>query len=174
MRRLWLIPISALILLVGAGATAGLIAASEAPPAPLEQIQTVEKLTPDTPVLPEPASSVSSDDDSPPLPPEKPDIQYPNLGYALDQVATAAENEESSSREAGVDAAGSTPEPVAVSIYLSGHVDDVVAFLEDNGGDPRNVGEDYIEAYVPVTLLGELSGQPEVLRVREIIPQIAN
>ena len=32
------------------------------------------------------------------------------------------------------------------------------------------MGEDYIEAYVPVTLLGELSHQPGVLRVREIIP----
>ena len=46
----------------------------------------------------------------------------------------------------------------------------MVEFLEDNGGDPRNVGEDYIEAYVPVTLLGELSEQPGVTRVQEIIP----
>ena len=39
-------------------------------------------------------------------------------------------------------------------------------FLQDNGGDPRNVGEDYIEAYVPVTLLGAVSEQPGVIRVR--------
>ena len=45
-----------------------------------------------------------------------------------------------------------------------------MAFLEDNGGDPRNVGEDYIEAYVPVTLLGPVSERPGVLRVREIVP----
>ena len=45
----------------------------------------------------------------------------------------------------------------------------MVAFLGENGGDPRNVGEDYIEAYVPVTLLGTASEQPDVLRVREII-----
>ena len=32
------------------------------------------------------------------------------------------------------------------------------------------MGEDYIEAYVPVTLLGLLSEQPGVLRVREIVP----
>ena len=49
-------------------------------------------------------------------------------------------------------------------------MDAVVRFLEDNGGDPRNVGEDYIEAYVPVPLLGQLSEQPGVIRVREIIP----
>ena len=59
---------------------------------------------------------------------------------------------------------------VAVTIYLSGSVDEVVAFLEENGGDPRNVGEDYIEAYVPVSLLGPVSARPGVIRVREIVP----
>ena len=53
---------------------------------------------------------------------------------------------------------------------MSGSVDEVIAFLEENGGDPRNVGEDYVEAYVPVTLLGPASEQPGVLRVREIVP----
>ena len=59
---------------------------------------------------------------------------------------------------------------MAVTIYLSGNVDGVVSFLEDNGGSPRNVGEDYIEAYVPVPLLGQVSEQFGVLRVREIVP----
>ena len=59
---------------------------------------------------------------------------------------------------------------MAVTIYVPGDVDSVVTFLEDNGGDPRNVGEDYIEAYVPLPLLGTLSEQPGVIRVREIIP----
>ena len=72
------------------------------------------------------------------------------------------------------DAASNSPvhsgESVAVTIYLSGSVDEVVSFLEDNDGDPRNVGEDYIEAYVPVTLLGTVSEQPGVIRVREIVP----
>ena len=59
---------------------------------------------------------------------------------------------------------------VAVTIYLSGNVDDVVKFLEDNGGSPLNVGEDYIEAYVPVSLLGQVSERTGVIRVREIVP----
>ncbi len=46
----------------------------------------------------------------------------------------------------------------------------MVTFLEENGGDPRNTGDDYIEAYVPVSLLGELSEQPGVFRVRELLP----
>ena len=61
-------------------------------------------------------------------------------------------------------------ESVAVTVHLSGSVDGVVAFLKENGGDPRNMGEDYVEAYVPVTLLGSLFERPDVLRVREIVP----
>ena len=41
-------------------------------------------------------------------------------------------------------------ELVAVTIYLSGNVDEVVSFLEENGGDLWNIGEDYMESYVPV------------------------
>ena len=82
MKRLALVPIAALILLVGAGATAGLTAASEAPPTPPTQVQAVEKLTPDAPAVPEPALSVSSDSDSPLPPREKPDIQYAKPGIS--------------------------------------------------------------------------------------------
>ena len=102
--------------------------------------------------------------------PEKADLKYPNLGSHLDQLVTRVEEGEFSAQDAAEDTAMHLEESVAVTIYLSGNVDDVVAFLEDNGGDPRNVGEDYIEVYVPVTLLGQLSEQPGVIRVREIVP----
>ena len=61
---------------------------------------------------------------------------------------------------------------VAVTLRINdpSKVDAVVRFLKENGGDPRNVGEDYIEAYVPVALLVEASEQPGVTRVRAIIP----
>ena len=172
MRRFALIPIVALVLLVGACATAASKPASEAPPQPPMQVQAVEQVVQDTPTVSHPAPSVSSDDGGPLPPIEKPDLQYPNLGYALDQMVAETKTVGSSSQKTKGDSANIKPEPVAVSIYLSGHVDDVAAFLEDNGGDPRNVGEGYIEAYVPATLLSELSGQPGVLRVREIIPQM--
>ena len=118
--------------------------------------------------------SVSSDggEDSnqvPPLP-EKAELNYPNLGSHLDELVATVEEGQSTSE----DAAGDTPvhsgESVAVTIYLSGNVDGVVTFLEENGGDPRNVGEDYIEAYVPVTLLAQVSERSGVIRVREIVP----
>ena len=102
--------------------------------------------------------------------PEKAELRYPHLGSALDQLVAGVEEGKTSAREAAGEASVNEGESVAVTIHLSGSVDEVVTFLEDNGGSPRNVGEDYIEAYVPVTLLGKLSEQPGVLRVREIVP----
>ena len=102
--------------------------------------------------------------------PDKPELNYPNLGSHLDSLVARVEEGQATSN----DAAGETPvhsgESVAVTIYLTDNADDVVSFLQDNGGDPRNVGEDHIEAYVPVALLGQLSQQPGVVRVREIVP----
>ena len=103
-------------------------------------------------------------------PPEKQESQYPNLGSHLNQVVAAVEGGGFSPQLAAADSLLYSGESVAVTIYLTSNVADVVQFLEDNGGDPRNVGDDYIEAYVPVTLLGELSEQPGVTRVREIVP----
>ena len=115
------------------------------------------------------SGGTGGDNQAPPIP-NKTALNYPNLGSHLDQLVTSVEEGQSTS----LDAAGYTPvhsgASVAVTIHLSGSVDDVVTFLEENGGDPRNVGEDYIEAYVPVTLLGQLSQQPGVARVREIVP----
>ena len=102
--------------------------------------------------------------------PGKPELKYPNLGSQLNDLAVRVEDGAVPSEDPAGDAQIQQGPSVAVTIHLSGHVVDVAAFLEDNGGDPRNVGEDYIEAYVPVTLLGQVSLQPGVIRVREIVP----
>ena len=109
-------------------------------------------------------------EDSQPTLPEKPELKYPNLGSNLDQLAASALKGKTSTREAAEDAPARRKPSIAVTIYLSGNVDDVVKFLEENGSSPRNVDEDYIEAHVPVSLLGRVSEQPGVIRVREIIP----
>ena len=101
--------------------------------------------------------------------PERPDQPYPNLGSSLNQLIASVEAgqaAEKAARGAPVHEAGA----VAVTIYLSGETGEVVAFLEENGASPRNVGEGYIEAYVPLTLLGAVSELPGVIRVREIAP----
>ena len=117
-----------------------------------------------------PGVSADGDEDQAPPIPEKAELKYPNLGSHLDQLVAGVEDGETTAEDAAAGASMRREESVAVTIYLSGNVDDVVQFLEDFGGDPRNVGEDYIEAYVPVSLLGPVSEQPGVLRVREIIP----
>ena len=113
--------------------------------------------------------TTASDDNLPTLP-EKPDLKYPKLGSNLDQLVASVEKGETSAKEAAEDAPVHRESSVAVTIYLSENLDDVVKFLEDNGGSPRNVGEDYIETYVPISLLGQVSEQPGVIRVREIAP----
>ena len=115
------------------------------------------------------ARADGGEDQAPPIP-EKRELTYPNLGSHLDQLVAQVEDGNSSAKDAAGEAPMHQGELVAVTIYLSGNVDDVVKFLEDNGGDPRNVGEDYIEAYVPVSLLGLVSERAGVLRVREIVP----
>ena len=106
--------------------------------------------------------------------PEKAELNYPNLGSRLDGLVASVEAGQAAAQDAASNSPVHSGGSVAVTIYLSGNVDEVVSFLEDNGGDPRNVGEDYIEAYVPVTLLGQLSQQPGVARVREVVaPQPA-
>ena len=113
--------------------------------------------------------AMDQEQQAPPIP-EKAALGYPNLGSHLDQLAASVEAGQATAQEAAADAPVHSGESVAVTINLTGSVDEVVNFLEDNGGDPRNVGEDYIEAYVPVTLLGAVSEQSGVTRVRQIVP----
>ena len=102
--------------------------------------------------------------------PEKTEPMYPNLGSHLNLLVERVETGGYSAQAAAADSPFHSGGSVAVTIYLSSNLEDVVGFLEDYGGDTRNVGEDYIEAYVPVTLLGQISQQPGVLRVQEIVP----
>ena len=74
-------------------------------------------------------------------PPEKQEPQYPNLGSHLSQLVAAIEGGGFSPQLAAADSLLYSGGSVAVTIYLTSNVDDVVQFLEDNGGAPRNVGE---------------------------------
>ena len=102
--------------------------------------------------------------------PEKTEPVYPNLGSHLNLLVERVETGGYSAQATAANSPFHSGGSVAVTIYLSSNLEDVVGFLEDYGGDTRNVGEDYIEAYVPVTLLGQISQQPGVLRVQEIVP----
>ena len=115
------------------------------------------------------SGGTSGDNQAPPIP-EKAELNYPNLGSHLDQLVASVEAGQATVQDAASNSPVHSGESVAVTIYLTGNVDSVVSFLEENGGDPRNVGEDYIEAYVAVPLLGRLSERHGVVRIREIVP----
>ena len=102
--------------------------------------------------------------------PDKPELKYPNLGSRLDGLVASVEAGEATPQEAAADTPLHSGDSVAVTVYLSGKVDELIAFLEENDSEARNAGEDYVEAYVPVILLGPLSERPGVIRVREIVP----
>ena len=117
-----------------------------------------------------PGASADGQEDQVLTIPEKRELKYPNLGSQLDELVARFEDREMSEGQATGEAAIYQEELVAVTVHLSGDVDEVVEFLAINGGDPRNVGEDYIETFVPVSLLGALSQRPGVIQVREIVP----
>ena len=102
--------------------------------------------------------------------PEKTEQKHPQLGSTLGDLIAKVEAGEVTLEEAAQEAPLYRGESVAVTFYLSGNVAGVVAFLKDKGVSPRNVGEDYIEAYVPLLLLPEASVQSGVLSVRVIQP----
>ena len=102
--------------------------------------------------------------------PEKEDLESPELGTALDDLVSRIESGEITEEEAAKEAPVSRGKLVAVTIHLSENVDGVVQFLADNDVMPRHVGEDYIEAFVPVRSLREISDMTGVLYVERIIP----
>ena len=142
---------------------------SEAPSEGTEDNQATDNDSKDTSESTPRSGGTGGDDQALPIP-DKTALNYPNLGSRLDELVASVEAGQATAQEAAADAPVHSGESVAVTIYLSGSVDEVVAFLEENGGDPRNVGEDYVEAYVPVSLLGPVSDRPGVIRVREIVP----
>ena len=107
-------------------------------------------------------------------PPPKVELKRPTLGSKLDQLAELVESGAVSAEEAAQEVLIHRGESVAIIIHISGNVDDVADFLEANGGEPHNVGDDYIEAWAPVTLLGQIADQPGVIRTREIVPSFGN
>ena len=102
--------------------------------------------------------------------PKKSEVKHPKADTAINSLVERVESGEITAEEAAKEAPLHRGESVGVIILLSGNVDRVVAFLEANGASNINAGEDYIEAFVPVLLLGQASEQPGVLRVDQIQP----
>ncbi len=102
--------------------------------------------------------------------PDKVPLKSPPLGTALDDLVSAFEAGDISEEEVAASAPVSRGRSVGVTIHLSGNVDGMVALLADNNVSPRHVGSDFVEAFVPVRLLREVSDTAGVLFVEPIVP----
>ncbi len=97
--------------------------------------------------------------------------QYPNMDSHLNHILQQVETGQFTAQAAAANAPIHREESVAVTLYVTeGYAQDVWDWLEDSGADPRNIGVDYIEAYIPVSLLPAASQQEGVISVRTIIP----
>ena len=97
--------------------------------------------------------------------------RYGNMDSMLNDLVQQVEDGVVSAEAAASSAPISDDESVAVTIHTeAGYTDTVQQYLEDNEASPGSVGEEYIEAYVPVTQLGSLSQQEGVITVSTIIP----
>ena len=133
----------------------------------------VQAQTPDTPT-PEATQGTGDWDGVENLPPiegERNPPTYPNMDSNLNRIVEQVQTGQFTAQAAAANAPLSSDESVAVTIYVTeGFAAAIVAFLESNGASPRNVGTDYVEAYVPVSLLSDTSAQEGVISVRTIVP----
>ncbi len=166
------------IVLVASGAFGGPL--SPQPDGNVAHAQTSDTPTP-TPVPPpdQPGSESRNDSDIQNLPPvddlppvnERTPQKYPNLdsnlNHLVEQVAVGALSFAAAAEQAPLNSG----ESIAVTLFVeSGSAEGIADWLEENGASPRNIGDDYIEAYVPVSLLGAASEQDGVISIRTMIP----
>lgn len=129
--------------------------------------------TADTPTS---VPTATPDDDSgvqdlPPIQGKVNPPKYPNMDSHLNTIVEQVQTGQSSAQAAASNAPVHSGASIAVTIYIiEGYGDTISDYLTDNGGDPRNIGVDYIEAYIPVSLLPDASQQEGVISVRTIIP----
>ena len=97
--------------------------------------------------------------------------QYTNMDSDLNRIIEQVQSGQFSAQVAAASAPIHDEQSVAVTLYITeGYAQDLWDWLEENGASPRNIGTDYIEAYIPVSLLPDASQQEGVISVRTIIP----
>ena len=184
--------LAAVVVLVAVALAAGTLFAAnerqqpEGQPLPQQSVAdtTDPGFAPDLPVAPSPPERVPAQQadydqegiDLPPIAKEPP--KYPNLDSNLSHLVEEALNgpqrndgqQPNTANNTG-GGIGSAAEPVLVTFLIApDQVAAVRQFLEDNDVFIRNVGEDWIEAHVPLTLLSAASERPGVRRVDTVIP----
>ena len=124
--------------------------------------------------LPAAQQAGAADPTEPPPPPTLPTPTYPKLRHSLQHdVVQFEEAQDAASGPSGQ--SGSTPEDTAVyvEIFLSANKAEVAAWLRSKGVTPGHADDPDIsglDAYVPLSLLGELSRQDGVTGIRQPRP----
>ena len=132
------------------------------------QAQTPATATPETTRGPGVFGSVQ---DLPPIEGERVPSMYPNMDSNLNRIVEQVQTGQFTAHAAAASAPIHLEESVAVTIYITeGYADAISTYLTENGASPRNIGIDYVEAYVPVSLLPDASEQEGVLTIQTIIP----
>ncbi len=97
--------------------------------------------------------------------------KYENMDSILNRIVQQVETREVSVRDAARGAPLHQDDSVAVTLYITeGYADALSDFLEGNGASQLGVGTDYIEAYIPVSLLASASRQKGVISIETIFP----
>ena len=97
---------------------------------------------------------------------------YANMDSLLNQIVQQVEEGDVTANMAAANAPMHLEETVAVTLHIAeGQAGDISDFLEANGISPRNMGADYIEAFVPVSTLVAASQQEGVIRMSAIVPR---
>ena len=97
--------------------------------------------------------------------------KYPKLDSQLNRLATqAAQSGQGGGDVITTSALMYSGTSVAVTVHLTRGSDAIADFITEGGGIAANVGEDYVEAYVPPPLLAALSELEGVLRVDTVLP----
>ena len=186
-RKHWLAASAVFVLLAVALTAGALFAANERqrpeaqPSAAGESVAdaTDPGLAPELPAAPPapervPAQQNDHDEEEIDLPPiVKTSPKHPNLDSNLNRLVEEANTQPAGQQPNATGGGGSalSDEPVLVTFYIEPEqVAAVRQFLEDNDVFIRNVGEDWIEAHVPPSLLPAASEQPGVRRVDTVIP----
>ena len=108
-------------------------------------------------------------DADPGIPMPAPNPPLGNLDSILSRLVERVE-QGISGADAAADAPISRGDTVAVTFYTQADSAALAAFLRANGGDPRIIGDRYVEAYVPISLLVAASQRPGVIRAQAIVP----
>ena len=97
--------------------------------------------------------------------------KYGNMDSILNQLVGQVENGEATAKAAASTAPINDDESVAVTVQVEDeHLEATTEYLNENGASVRFAELGTIEAYVPVTLLGDLSERDGVTKVSTIIP----